>query len=147
MTRRARFARVGVVTTEWPVFAQTGRTEEDDGIVHAFAPEASERLEVLGENADRAAFGALEKGFVSVGQRCTALVREGHDGWPLSVRGRVPRFRDLRLTGDEHRTHAMVDYFGRGRSDQAVDAGVPVGADDDEIGSNALCRLADGFPG
>ncbi len=46
-----------------------GRPEEDDGVLDFLVLEAAERLEVLGEDANRPAFFALEKLRIEVRER------------------------------------------------------------------------------
>src|SRR5579871_2769361 len=52
------------------VFAaeEAGRAEKDDGVLDLLAAEASQGLAVFGEDAQDATVGAIEKGFVLVGE-------------------------------------------------------------------------------
>ena len=47
---------------------EAGRTEEDDGVLNAFPPEARQRLLVFGQDAQDAAIGAVEEFLVLVGE-------------------------------------------------------------------------------
>ena len=48
---------------------KAGGAEEDDGVLDLFAAEAGQGFLVLSENAEDAAVGAVQEGFVLVGDR------------------------------------------------------------------------------
>src|SRR5262249_44805352 len=63
-----KLARFGVIAAQRPRLAQTRRAEEHDGVADARARERMQRLQILGEDAQRARVVAVEERLVLVGE-------------------------------------------------------------------------------
>ena len=84
-----QLARVVVVAAERPVGLQARGAEEHDGAADPLALERMQRLQVLGEDAQRPRVVAVEERLVLVGERC-ACDRGGH-GSSRAAKSMKPR--------------------------------------------------------